>query len=515
VALINQKNIKIITFAFAFILLLSGIFFGLNIYDEGVALVGAEHVRQGHLPYQDFWTMYAPGQYYLLAGWLEVFPDSVLSGRVMSILILFAYTFLAYRLSTKSSSDSISIMVLIVAVVWLNAFAGYGRALSTAMMLSLLTILTFLKFLDQKKIKYLLFCGLLVGLTGIFRHDIGAYLFISIGLTIFLTKGDLKKGKSFFFLLLSTFITAFILLAYFLINIPIETLYEMLIETPSTIFKEYRSLPYPIPFIGHDFSGVEPSVQRRMLIIWDSIVFYIPLIIYIYSIIKQFKDRNALRLLLTIFGLALYNQTTVRADIEHLLPTFIVSIILAGTYLNKTKLKTFGRVAILVVVIGLITVPMLRTVKNLTSATKPVSNTAGMSERLNGVFFDDENFEYYILMVHLNKHYATKGKFWIGCLQHDKIYVNNVALYYIMNIDLVTKYTEMHPGVATTEKVQKEIIEEIESNDINTIILYKNDDIIEPNKSSESSGVTLLDDHIRVNYKIIIDLDKYRVLVKE
>lgn len=487
----------------------------MNIYDEGVALVGAEHVRQGNIPYQDFWTMYAPGQFYLLAGWLEVFPDSVLSSRVMSILILFAYAFLTYRLSTKSNSNNISILVFILAVVWLNAFAGYGRALSTAMMLSLLTLLTFLKFLDDPKIKYLLFCGLLVGLTGIFRHDIGAYLFVSIGLTLLLSKQEIKKGKSIVFLFLSTLITALVLLAYFLINIPLDTLYEMLIETPGTIFKEYRSLPYPIPFIGHDFSGVEPSVQRRMLIIWDSLVFYIPLIIYIYSIIKQFKERNALRLLLTIFGLALYNQTTVRADIEHLLPTFIVSIILASTYVDKTKLKKFGKIVIFVVFVGLVSVPMLRTIKNIASAEKIVHDKNGLSNRLNWIFFDKDHRQNYFFINRINQIPKIKGNFWIGCMQHDKIYINDVSLYYILDIELVTKYTEMHPGVVTTEKVQKEIIEELKANDVNTIILCKIDEVKEPNKSSQSSGITLLDDYIKSNFVLHADLEKYQVFIKK
>ena len=275
------------------------------------------------------------------------------------------------------------------------------------------------------------------------------------------------------------------------------------------------AVPYPIPFIGHDFSGVEPSVQRRMLIIWDSLVFYIPLIIYIYSIIKQFKERNALRLLLTIFGLALYNQTTVRADIEHLLPTFIVSIILASTYVDKTKLKKFGKIVIFVVFVGLVSVPMLRTIKNIASAEKIVHDKNGLSNRLNWIFFDKDHRQNYFFINRINQIPKIKGNFWIGCMQHDKIYINDVSLYYILDIELVTKYTEMHPGVVTTEKVQKEIIEELKANDVNTIILCKIDEVKEPNKSSQSSGITLLDDYIKSNFVLHADLEKYQVIIKK
>ena len=37
-------------------------------YDEGLILSGAAQVAQGALPYRDFWSMYGPGSFYLLAG---------------------------------------------------------------------------------------------------------------------------------------------------------------------------------------------------------------------------------------------------------------------------------------------------------------------------------------------------------------------------------------------------------------------------------------------------------------
>ena len=33
-----------------------------NAYDEGVILAGADRVQKGHVPYNDFWTIYPPGK---------------------------------------------------------------------------------------------------------------------------------------------------------------------------------------------------------------------------------------------------------------------------------------------------------------------------------------------------------------------------------------------------------------------------------------------------------------------
>ena len=38
-----------------------------NVYDEGVMASGADRVLRGEAPYRDFWTVYAPAQFYVLA----------------------------------------------------------------------------------------------------------------------------------------------------------------------------------------------------------------------------------------------------------------------------------------------------------------------------------------------------------------------------------------------------------------------------------------------------------------
>src|SRR6476659_3309660 len=54
---------------------------GIFVYDEGLICYGAERVLGGDLPYRDFWTVYGPGQYYLLAGIFKVFGTSLLVAR--------------------------------------------------------------------------------------------------------------------------------------------------------------------------------------------------------------------------------------------------------------------------------------------------------------------------------------------------------------------------------------------------------------------------------------------------
>ena len=50
-------------------------------YDEGLVLVGADRVLRGEMPYRDFWTLYGPGSYYLLAGLYRLFGEFALVER--------------------------------------------------------------------------------------------------------------------------------------------------------------------------------------------------------------------------------------------------------------------------------------------------------------------------------------------------------------------------------------------------------------------------------------------------
>jgi len=53
-----------------------------NVYDEGLIVFGAQRVLEGDIPYRDFWTLYAPGQFYAVAGLFKLFGSSVLVERL-------------------------------------------------------------------------------------------------------------------------------------------------------------------------------------------------------------------------------------------------------------------------------------------------------------------------------------------------------------------------------------------------------------------------------------------------
>jgi hypothetical protein len=59
-------------FTFIFLLAYLILFFGMslrpNVYDEGIVLTASMRVAAGQLPHRDFYAIYGPAQFYILAG---------------------------------------------------------------------------------------------------------------------------------------------------------------------------------------------------------------------------------------------------------------------------------------------------------------------------------------------------------------------------------------------------------------------------------------------------------------
>ena len=60
---------------------------GIDAFDEGLALQAAARVAAGELPYDDFTYAYGPGQPYLLGGLSELFGPSLVTWRVLRVLV--------------------------------------------------------------------------------------------------------------------------------------------------------------------------------------------------------------------------------------------------------------------------------------------------------------------------------------------------------------------------------------------------------------------------------------------
>ena len=92
-------------------------------------------------------------------------------------------------------------------------------------------------------------------------------------------------------------------------------------------------------------------------------------------------------------------------------------------------------------------------------------------------------------------------KIYVGAGRHDRLYWNDVRLYFLSGRSSITPWYDLHPGVQTTAPIQSEIIDAMRRTPPRGVVINTTwDDHIEPNEMRFSSGVTALDDHIRSHY---------------
>jgi hypothetical protein len=112
---------------------------GLSIFDEGFIVSGAMLLKDGMLPYRDFFSMYGPGQYYLTAAIFFLLGENLLFVRLLHIALLAALGTAIYSLArqvTNNPGRSLFLLPVYAAIVlFAKPNAGYPAITATLFLL--------------------------------------------------------------------------------------------------------------------------------------------------------------------------------------------------------------------------------------------------------------------------------------------------------------------------------------------------------------------------------------------
>jgi hypothetical protein len=113
----------------------------------------------------------------------------------------------------------------------------------------------------------------------------------------------------------------------------------------------------------------------------------------------------------------------------------------------------------------------------------------------------------------LQEHTKDNELIFSGLTRHDKILINDTVLYFVAKRQPVTKWAQFDPGLQTTVAIQNEMASELEDKKPHFVVLESDwDNVKEPNDSALSSGVTVLDDYIRLHYETVRQYGSISVL---
>ncbi len=458
-------------------------------YDEGLLVYGAERILHGDVPYRDFWTQYAPAQYYLIAGLFELFGPSLLVARLGSVFVAFALCLLVYATAAAWLSRGQALLAWALATIWLGSFRQFSSPIPTALVLVLSSSLCLLRFPSDRRRRWLFLGGVLAAGSGLFRHDLGVYTVLAQSTTVaFCLRGaGTRPLRSLSTYLLGLASGLALPALYFGAAAAPGEVARQLFVFPLTVFPEVRALPFPPPL---------PLLQHAP--------FYLPLLVYLAVLIRlcagREGERRAFTVLFTFLGILFLNQVRIRSDPAHLLPTFVPAILLLGPLVDEIRARAPRRALVASLALALapcVFVPQVwAQVGRIRETVAPLPSTRFDLDRARGIAHPERE-RYEEALAHVRDVVPPGERIFVGNGRHDRIYINDVMFYFLSGRGSATRYHELHPGLATTAGVQREIVRELEAHRVGHVVLNDRSHPPEPNASSRSSGVHLLDEYLR------------------
>ena len=157
--------------------------------DEGLLIQGADRALDGQLPLKDF-HHYMPGRYYLLAIWFLIFGKSVAVARLFLVLVHTLKNILMFHVARRLLPLPFSLipvgLMLLLPGFWVKADVSSVLLLNTVFLLKFLT--------PPHRTRHLIFLGLSVGFSTMFREDMAAYSFLTVAVLL-LVKGILDRER--------------------------------------------------------------------------------------------------------------------------------------------------------------------------------------------------------------------------------------------------------------------------------------------------------------------------------
>ena len=122
------------------------------------------------------------------------------------------------------------------------------------------------------------------------------------------------------------------------------------------------------------------------------------------------------------------------------------------------------------------------------------------------------------LVEFVDRENPPNKRVFVGLRRHDVVIIGDVMIYFILNRRSATRYQELHPAIADTAAVQREIISDLEKTNDSLIVLKDifSDEVLERAKINfmrrlPNVGATDLDDFIRERYVQVEKFGPYAV----
>jgi hypothetical protein len=512
-------------FLISFAILFLGMDRQFDFYDEGLILVGAMRVAAGQVPHRDFYANYGPGQFYTLAWLFDLFGRSILVERVYDLALRAAIITATYGITAAYCRRWIAICTTIVCGFWLFS-AGLPSIAYPIIPILLLTLigsgLLLPIFRGDVRTWRMLAAGGVTGAVALFRYDVG-FAFALVQICTIVIAAFLRKRRDptqwglFRYLVgvIAVFLPPAIL---YLAVSPIHPFIHDIILYPSKYYARARRLPFP-------------GLRWRSL---ENVALYLPVLVAILSLSRVMarKDRDhddqdqswvGFLILFGLLSTVFYFKGIIRISVGQMLLSLVPTVLsIAVLYeYSSRRGRRLHRIVQLTMTVSIFTATWsaLKEVRVLylghesvleevlsprgPASLRSETNWCSVPNPLHtGLCFlvDPDHAK---LVSYISEHTNPGEPISIGLTRHDRLVANDLLTYFVSDRLPATRWSHFDPDLQTRADVQSEMVQELDRQGTRYVILEGQFDsqVQASNDSSKSSGVTILDDYIRNNYR--------------
>ena len=434
-----------------------------TLYDGGITASAGTFISHGLLPYRDFWLLYGPLAGYLAAACSAIFGNDLVVLRAAGLLLVVATATIAYGLVGVRLPVVPRVALAVIAALIPVFHVGLDLApWSLAMALALGAILAASRGGDRG----LLVSGVIVGLVTLARLDVGAYSMIAI----------LVATRSLRPLLGAVALVAPVALVV-LLAVPVDSLIEQLVWFPIVGQRLYRAIPGPSLT-----ALIEPGRTLEWLLYWSPLVL-------IAVAIGCWARRGSIPqtdLVLLILAILCRLQTFSRADPAHDAQAFVPALLLAAYVFSEdvSRLWRFAIAAGAAVFIALAALPLVWLV--LPADPYDAALTAAVG--------------------YVRDNSSPDEAIFVGEVRNSHALLNPLIAYYLADRRPGVRDTMYNPGITTTERTQRRMVEDLRQNAVRLLLLdVRFADCYEPSNLSRDAGATVLDAALHQDYRVVAD----------
>jgi hypothetical protein len=533
----RDRQIALLIVAMGVLVQLPGLLWGVP---DGKAINNALRILDGDVPYRDFWSMYAPGHFYLVALLFKVFGVHVWVDGIAKLTLIAvdaALLFVVTRRLGLARPASCLVSAAFVGMHW-----SFGPAVSsyeTALAFLLPAIDRAIAYTQRASASALIVAGVLCGVGAWFKHDVSFYISLSIGgglsLSWWLARGRRPDHWVSPIGVLTrvgvgALAGALPMVAFLALNAGPDA-WRDLIAFPATDFRVVRGEAYPsllprwerlAPWFARPADPVQ--AYRAVEYVGEWMQANAPQVVFVAAVAALVLKRSALSMA----------AIAAACIVLVAMPIFWTSAHIQ----QNTNFWTLWTLSVLLGTIWLAAIqqPIWRTVIAGTfavyTAALLIDTGLGVGQvayfwkdhatlefpSVKGVRVPQDRYEFLQPIVSfIREHVPESEPIYAGLVRHDAVVVSNQNFYFLSGRRVASRYNELHPGVVDREEVQREIIGDLEREHVRCAVLWNfgwpqpllDSILAKRRRLIPELGSTLLDRYFTGNFQEVAGFGEY------